>query len=218
MDLIRLRIKVGSDLTPRTPLLRRTKVRQSTPNGSMKSFTLRFDDVGTALRAFAHPTLRLLIHVSLLGYRADCQKGGYPMPNRKLHLTSNQIALLALGLSILSSGFGVYQWWSSGREDRIRAAIDLSDKYIEQAVTADVLLQQYRSGTANYESLEPVRRQAARIEYIAFLVNHGYVNPDYLAQRTVCDIIAAADPSANSEVNAFKNNYAKNCLKSASSN
>ena len=133
----------------------------------------------------------------------------------KFHIASNQIALLALALSILSSGFGIYQWWSSGREERIRAAIDLSDRYIDQAVNADLLVQQFQTGYGNRESLEPVSRQQARIEYIAFLVNHGLVNADYLAQRTVCDIINAADPDKNAEATAFQKNHPKSCLAKA---
>jgi hypothetical protein len=130
----------------------------------------------------------------------------------KLHLTSNQIASLALALSVLSSAFGAYQWWSSGREERIRAAIDLSDRYIDQAVMAELRVNQYQAGLGNGESLEPVRRQQARIEYIAFLVNHGLVNADYLAQRTVCDIVSAADADKNSEADKFQKAHPNSCV------
>lgn len=134
------------------------------------------------------------------------------MAHSKLHLTSNHIALLALTLSVLSSAFGVYQWWSGGKADRIRAAIDLSDRYIDQAVSADLLREEVQSGTTGTASLDPVKRQDARIEYISFLVNHGFVNSDYLAQRAVCDIIKAADPQTNPEAYTFKNNHPKGCV------
>jgi hypothetical protein len=124
---------------------------------------------------------------------------------------------LALGLSVISSGFGVYQWWSTGREERIRAAIDLSDRYIDQAITADFLLNQYKAGTANITDLEPVKRQYARIAYISFLVNHGLVNADYLAHRTICDIVKAADPKNNPEAYTFKNDHPKICQEEAAS-
>ena len=46
---------------------------------------------------------------------------------KKIHSTSNQIALFALCLSVLSSGFGIYQRWSSEEDEHVKAAIDLSD-------------------------------------------------------------------------------------------
>jgi len=134
------------------------------------------------------------------------------MERAKVHLTSNQIALAAFGLSIVSSGFGVFQWWSSGNEERIRAAIELSDRYIDQAVSADLFREQYQAGQRTAADLEPVRRQDARIEYISFLVNHGLVNSDYLAQRAICDIVRAANESTSSESSAFKRNNPKSCV------
>jgi len=132
------------------------------------------------------------------------------MTRGKIHFTSNQIALSALGLSMVSSGFGVYQWWSSGREERIRAAIDLSDRYIDQAVSANLIRGEVNTGYANRTSLDPVKRQDARIKYIAFLANHGLVNSDYLAQRTVCDIVKVA--GTESEAATFKMNNPKSCM------
>jgi hypothetical protein len=134
------------------------------------------------------------------------------MAGPKIHFTSNQIALLALGLSVLSSAFGVYQWWSGDRAEHIRAAIDLSDRYVDQAVTADFILNQYQAGAANTSDLEPVKRQYARIVYIAFLTNLGLVNADYLAQRTICDIIKLADPKKYPEAYKFKKDHPKSCV------
>ena len=52
----------------------------------------------------------------------------------RMHLTANQIALVALVLSIVSSIGAVIQWWSSGTDEKIHAAIDLSDRYLDHAV------------------------------------------------------------------------------------
>ena len=137
-------------------------------------------------------------------------------PGSKTDLTSHKISLLALTFSIVSFGFGIYQWWSSGRQERIRAAIDLSDRYIDQAVSIrsiHLIEEQVQSGTTNVLSLDPAKRQVARLEYIAFLVNHGLVNASYLAQRTVCDIVDLANPGGLPEALAFKNNYPNICLK-----
>ena len=40
-------------------------------------------------------------------------------------------------VSIGAAAFSVYQWWSGGRSERIRAAIEVSNKYIDQAIDAD---------------------------------------------------------------------------------
>jgi hypothetical protein len=118
-------------------------------------------------------------------------------------------ALVALVLSVISTGFGVYQWWSSGRDEKIRAAIELSDRYIDQRVDAELYLNKFRAGQGGAkELLEPVQNQFARLTYVAFLANRGYVDPNYLSQRLICDLVQLDDPEAK----AFNKSHPKACL------
>jgi hypothetical protein len=133
-------------------------------------------------------------------------------PLRKSHLTSVQTALLALILSILSSGFGVYQWWSTGRDEKIRAAIDLSDKYITQRIDqkeARSELNQFQTGFGGSSFLNKIHNQTARLEYIAFLANRNLVNYDYLSQFILCDFLYPLEQSP--EVAAFKKTHTIAC-------
>ena len=128
---------------------------------------------------------------------------------------SDQIAALALGLSILSSGFAVYQWWSSSRDEHIRSAIELSDRYIDQAIDKGIMVRQFEMGQLNSLDMIKVSKQDARIEYISLLERNGLVNADYLSQRIICDILRSADPQASPEAEKFKGRHPKACAADA---
>jgi hypothetical protein len=110
-----------------------------------------------------------------------------------MHLTANQIALVALVLSIVSSIGAVIQWWSSGTDEKIHAAIDLSDRYLDHAVDIAVTKRRAAWGQNSYEDDAGVQMQEARLEYSALLANRGLLNWKYLSQRVACDIVQWAD-------------------------
>src|SRR5438309_12024659 len=55
---------------------------------------------------------------------------------------ANMVAIFSLFVAILSTSFAIYQWWSSGKGERIRAAIEVSNRYISEAVDPYLLLRQ----------------------------------------------------------------------------
>jgi hypothetical protein len=88
-------------------------------------------------------------------------------------------------LAILSSGFAIYQWWSSNRQELIRAAIDASNKYIEAAINPYAVMAQRELGFINDAKIE---NQFARLEYVSYLANRGLLNSQYLTPFLLCDI------------------------------
>jgi hypothetical protein len=102
---------------------------------------------------------------------------------------SNLVAKLALVVSIGAAAFSVYQWWSGGRSERIRAAIEVSNKYIDQAIDADYVVDGYRAGERNPEEIAGVAKHYARLEYVAYLGNVGLINVNYLSPFLTCSIV-----------------------------
>ena len=102
---------------------------------------------------------------------------------------SSLVAKFALVVSIGAAAFAVYQWWSSGRNERIRAAMEISNKYIDQVVDPDLSLNAYYAGQAGPEVRTYIANHFARLEYIAYLGNVGLINVDYLSQFLVCSIV-----------------------------
>jgi hypothetical protein len=102
---------------------------------------------------------------------------------------SSLVAKFALVVSIGAATFAVYQWWSSGRYERIRAAMEISNKYIDQAVDPDLSLGAYYYVHTGPEVRTVIAKHYARLEYIAYLGNVGLINVDYLSQFLVCSIV-----------------------------
>jgi hypothetical protein len=76
-------------------------------------------------------------------------KRPHPTPERKKDRTSDRVAILALGLSILSSAFAAYQWWSSADDAHIRAAIEISNKYDDDAINPTWVAEQVAFGASS---------------------------------------------------------------------
>jgi hypothetical protein len=102
---------------------------------------------------------------------------------------SSLVARSALVVSIGAAAFSVYQWWSSGRYERIRAAIEISNKYIDQAIDADQRADEYWAGQSGPETRADIAKHYARLEYIAYLGNVGLINIHYLSQFLICSIV-----------------------------
>jgi hypothetical protein len=102
---------------------------------------------------------------------------------------SSLVAKFALAVSIGAAAFSVYQWWSSGRYERIRAAIEISNKFIDQVVDADYTVNLYRAGERGPEIHTEIGKHYARLEYIAYLGNVGLINVNYLSQFLICSIV-----------------------------
>jgi hypothetical protein len=123
--------------------------------------------------------------------------------------TSVQIAAMALVVSLLSSGFAIYQWWTSGRDEKIRATIDVSNKYTEEAVDPNALADSYeivknkfQSGTRDFtDKLQAtpilIKKHFERLEYISYLANRDKLATGYLSQFVICDIERASDDLTN---------------------
>jgi len=114
---------------------------------------------------------------------------------------SLQIAGVALILSFLSSGFAVYQWWMSGRDETIRATIEISNKFNDEAIdprslgkSYKVAFNQFQTGSMNLLDLQKleapirIRKHFEQLEYIAYLANRGKLDKNYLSQFILCDI------------------------------
>lgn len=101
---------------------------------------------------------------------------------------------MALLVSFLSSGFAVYQWWTSGRDETIRATVEISNKFNDDAIdpravgdSYKIALGQVQAGVGNLTDLEKmeaplrIRKHFERLEYISFLANKGKVDKGYLS-------------------------------------
>jgi hypothetical protein len=87
---------------------------------------------------------------------------------------------------------------------RIRAAIEVSNKYIDQAIDADYVVDGYRAGERNPEDIAGVAKHYARLEYIAYLGNVGLINVNYLSPFLTCSIV---DMPASLERNKDQINF-----------
>jgi hypothetical protein len=115
-------------------------------------------------------------------------------PEGKKDRTSDRVAVLALVLSILSSGFAVYQWWSSAKEERIRAAIEISNKFNDDAVNPAWIASQVTMGYGvATEQFTKVGNYFYRLEYVAYLANHDLVDKRYLSESVLCAIVSAKE-------------------------
>jgi hypothetical protein len=110
---------------------------------------------------------------------------------------SERMAALSLTLAIISSCFAVYQWWSSDRGARIRAAIELSNQYVEHIVYPQSIFEDYARGEKTFEDLVTVETYHSRLEYAAFLANQGLVDSDYFSQYLRCAIVKMANDGKN---------------------
>jgi hypothetical protein len=128
------------------------------------------------------------------------------MNKPKFDKISVQIAAMALGVSFLSSGFAIYQWWTSGRDEKIRAAIEVSNKYTEEVIDPKQfgcyyknVLERADAGQMSFlevEKLEApsrIRKHFERLEYISYLANRGKLDTNYLSQFVICGILNASD-------------------------
>jgi len=127
----------------------------------------------------------------------------------KLDKVTVQLSALALGVSFLSSSFAIYQWWTSGRDEKIRAAIEISNKYSDDAIKPRQLARDYEMARSQFlsgamgrlelEKLDErfkIRKHFNRLEYVAFLANRGQIDTNYLSQLVLCDIARASDDLA----------------------
>jgi hypothetical protein len=131
----------------------------------------------------------------------------------KLKLTANQIATLSLALAVASSVFAVYQWWTSDKQEKIRAAIDISNQHLADPVNKvalDLLARQVQSGQGSIVDFAPkLASYRARLEYFAFLANRGLADRRYYSMSLTCDIIGIAssdpkeDPPTNPQATEF---------------
>jgi hypothetical protein len=144
---------------------------------------------------------------------ADGSRGPLAGANRQIEITKAkldeatvQISALALGVSLLATGFAIYQWWTTGRDEKIRATIEVSNKYIEEAINPedlqmqyDVLRRQMAAGQANIFDVEKldaplrIKKHYSRLEYISYLANRGKLDLGYLSQFVICDVVEAPD-------------------------
>jgi hypothetical protein len=144
------------------------------------------------------------------------------MTKAKLDRATVEISALALGVSLLSSGFAFYQWWTTGTDEKIRATIELSNKYIEEAINPkelssvyDLLVRQMQNGTGSILDVQKldiplkIRKHYSRLEYISYLANKGKLDLGYLSQFVICDVVDAPDDLT--EVKKFREKQKLTC-------
>jgi hypothetical protein len=129
-----------------------------------------------------------------------------PMEDGQMTM-SDRIATLALALSLMSSGFSVYQWWTNEQTEHVHATIDVSDKYISQWKNLHWLKSANELGQIGLEAPEHIRKQKALLEYIAYLSNKVNLDISYLSNLIICDIITTDDSSPKSEIAKFKTRH-----------
>jgi hypothetical protein len=130
-----------------------------------------------------------------------------------LKLSSDQIAILSLVVAALSSLFATYQWWDSGRQDRIRAAIDISNKHLENPLNPELVNKKVAAGMIDFGEVAPkLVSFYARLEYAAYLANRGLADERYFSVVLTCDIVTMAsekDTLRNSDLQTLPATEAK---------
>ena len=133
----------------------------------------------------------------------------------KLKLTANQIATLSLAVAAVSSAFAVYQWWTSDKQEKIRAAIDISNQHLADPVNKvalDLMARQVNMGQGSMLDYAPkLASYQARLEYFAFLANRGLADRRYYSMSLTCEIIgiASSDPKDGTPTNPQATEFAR---------
>lgn len=109
-------------------------------------------------------------------------------------------AQVAFYVSLATATFSAFQWWQGRREDRIKAAIEISRDYlkderidrlrqiVQDTLGSKVILGKQYSPEQEAELIIYFRR----LDYLSFLLNHQRVDPNYVAETMKCDMILAA--------------------------
>jgi hypothetical protein len=130
---------------------------------------------------------------------------------------SDHIAFVSLALALMSTASTIFQWWSSGREERIRAAVDISNSYLEKAVSdPNHILSASQFGFASQEQAFSALRELERLEFVAYLANRGLVNANYLSHVLTCNIVRMTkdpegEPNPASEAQTFARGQNATC-------
>ena len=116
-----------------------------------------------------------------------------PRSTRLSALSSHQIAVVSLVIAVGGSVFSVYQYWRSDRQARIQAAIDISQKHIQDVLCPSCLRGRFESGTIGAADYFPkIEASYGRLEYAAFPANGRLADRDYYSMVLTCDIITMA--------------------------
>jgi hypothetical protein len=105
---------------------------------------------------------------------------------------STLISATALAISFVSIGFTFFQWWSSGQENRINAAIEISKNHLRERDAATSVAIAHGINPEDpftNEDLVRISKHAEALEYIAFLANSNRLEKSYLSPMVSCDII-----------------------------
>jgi hypothetical protein len=108
------------------------------------------------------------------------------------------LAILGSVVSLATAAFSGYQWWNSQREAGIAAAIEISKNWeqdielIERKRTIAILMIQIKPEESQKKRSED-SNYFRRLEYIAYLINHGRLHEDYLSASIKCDITVAPE-------------------------
>jgi hypothetical protein len=111
---------------------------------------------------------------------------------------SSSTAKAAFVLSVLTAAFTAYQWWSSREESRITSAIEISTSYIQDQELAkqQKLLARFIAEPkikATNDDRRAVYHYIARLEYVAYLINTGRIDPNFIALTIKCDLSTASE-------------------------
>ena len=109
---------------------------------------------------------------------------------------SNPLAIVSLCLSVLTASFSAYQWSRGEQERKINAAVDISNNYVNNRELASQLVSLAKIGDPNqniseqqtYDSFHVVYR----MQYIAYLIDRGLIDDDYVVQSLKCDMTLAS--------------------------
>src|SRR5688572_15880729 len=103
-------------------------------------------------------------------------------------------AMAALVVSVSTAAFSWYQWRTEGAEERIRYTVEVSKEYVQEATTTqlDSLIPRIPSQPSvqplSTDEAEKLYRYLGRMEYIAFLANHGLMDVGFMPSALKCDI------------------------------
>lgn len=106
------------------------------------------------------------------------------------------VAIIALCLSIGTATFSVFQWWSGTRETAINAAINVSQKYIQDSDLAkgrnelyELPLQKEGTHIPHGREAESIKAFILFLEYVSYLTNNERLDERYLLRALKCDVV-----------------------------
>jgi hypothetical protein len=109
-------------------------------------------------------------------------------------LAEKGIARLALFVSLAAFGFSVFQWWTTERDSKVKASIELSNQLVTNPHLSEmrrVWFQMPKTNAAtasNVVNIESTRMLYVYYDFVAALLLNGRVDEKYFPVQLNCEL------------------------------